>query len=197
MHIYFIWEKIFMQIQKQKLGIDLDGTVAGSVEIYFKHFARQGQSRNAEASAPNRGLISKTLSLRNESVTEAFSQIWSQWRSIPLINERIPDYVNMLSKRYDVKIVTATSGSDSDVKKWLDSKNFGQIEVVFAQDCKKEAHCDILVDDMAYFVNRMVKSGKRGVMINQPWSAGPSNDVLDHRVEVFKNWGGICSALNR
>ncbi len=184
-----------MHANRQKLGIDLDGTIAGSVDIYFKRFGRKDQSRNAEATAPKRGLISNVLFLRKESVTNAFSQIWSQWKSIPLVNERIPDYVSSLAERYDVRIVTATSGSRSDVKNWLDSKNFRQIEVVFAQDCKKEAHCDILIDDMTYFVNRMVKSGKRGVLINQPWSAGPVHDVLDRRVEVFQSWDGICGAL--
>ena len=185
-----------MHIQKQRLGIDLDGTVAGSVEIYFKHFAKKESASGFDTATPNQGLISKMLFLRKENVETAFSRIWSQWKSIPLVNERVPDYVSMLSERYDVKIVTATSGSGSDVKSWLDSKNFGPIEVVFAQNCKKEAHCDILIDDMAYFVNRMVKSGKRGVLISQPWSAGPWHDALDHRVEVFHGWDAICSALN-
>lgn len=199
-----------MHATKQRLGIDLDGTVAGSIDVYFKRFARKAiaksidiclkrfarkEQNDIKGAARNHGLISNMHLLYNETVRKEFSQIWSQWRSIPLVNERIPDYIGTLAKDYDVKIVTATSGSCSDVKNWLESKNFGPIDVVFAQNYMKEAHCDILVDDMAYFVNRMVESGKRGILISRPWSAGPMHDKLDRQVEVFRSWDGIYSAL--
>lgn len=182
---------------KPVLGIDLDGTLADSIRVFLR-------DRKTEAMA----VMPMPVALRNaytgtkvafqESVCEAFAAIWGNWASVPLVDPKIPQYVASLSERYNVRLVTATSGGKKDVMDWMYRHGI-QIKdatfTTFLQD--KHQHCDILVDDMLCPLNNMVRNGKKGILLNRDWSHSMSDELQDRRIEVFDSWQEIHGRLMR
>ena len=169
-----------MEILKDKrkitLGLDLDGTLADSIRIYLKN--------------EQRGFF------KIRDISEAFTIIWNNWKEIPLVDKRIPEYVDSLSQRYNVCIVTATSGKDRDVINWLNYNSIKPANIIFSDATKKQEHCDVLIDDMVFVLNHLVRHNKRGILLNMPWSEKASFGI-DDRVEIFNDWKEIYTVLSR
>ncbi|MFH7835830.1 MAG: hypothetical protein QXL51_04460 [Candidatus Aenigmatarchaeota archaeon] len=167
------------------LGIDLDGTLAKSLEDILT-----AKQKEKFRKLYNWVRIHQPKSLQGKIMTfilsHYFNYKWKNWKSIKLADNNIPSILANLIKTHNINIITSSYGKEEYIKNWLAKNNISYTNLIFASPIEKWKYCDILIDDRFDVIMAAVLNGKVGILYTK------SNYKLNYKnYYVAKTWNEI------
>lgn len=155
------------------IGIDVDDTITDSTKAVIRQLKKYGIGMRKEQRTEFmlhecdalRGVVNPWFE------SKLFSDAWRDYRSIRLIDQKIPKYIKNLRRRFDgIVIVTSSSAKTSDIKEFLRISDieYDGFEHVSMKD-KISVPVAAMVDD-SLFVANFCSIVKPVVLLNQPWN---------------------------
>ncbi len=175
------------------LGVDIDGTLADSVSPVVNSL-NLSLGTSIMISNVRDYYLSKVFSgISHEEVLRRFSDAWKDWKSIRLVDESIPQIMATLSNRFKICITTASVGSGKNIQKWLEMNNipFDEYIQVDHADEKSDQEVDVFIDDFHRVAEMAVSSGKRAIILRQPWNEDFLERNQDRRIMEAYSWNSI------
>lgn len=177
------------------LGIDLDGTLADTFSEWFYLYNRDNNT-NYDKSMLKVFSINSVIPIDKPIIQSYFKRAWENWDHIKLADEDEVKVIKELSKKYKIKIITATCGESDYIKRWLDENEIYYDEIIKSHSSDKFNHCDILIDDKIKTTNIVAMKGKTGILIKRPWSREYEDEPINDSVKIVDNWKSIQDLLN-
>ena len=177
----------------ETIGIDVDGTIADVVNAWLR-MAREKFAVNANKSDIIKYDFWELFDIPRERWFETFKELWNNPDNIGLESERIPEILHALHSRYNISIVTATVGEQAKVRYWLQRNGIEYDNIIFMQNALEKGNADgisIYVDDYAGVASRIASSGRKVILLSQPWNAEFANNNKNPNVIVAKNWDDV------
>ncbi len=161
------------------LGVDVDGVLTNSLESYLPSNVKE-KFRKIYASFISNDNINSKGKVVMKLIKSYFNHKWSKWEKIKLIDADIPSYLDKLSKKYEIIIITATFGDVENVKKWLklNKINYPLIKVPASEKWK---YCNIMIDDRIDVLNKF-GHGQTKILFSKD-----KNEKIENGF-VFSNW---------
>lgn len=175
------------------LGIDIDGTLADSVSPVVESLNISLGTSIMISSVRNYYLTKVFSGVSHEEVLKRFSDAWVDWEDMALVDNSIPRIMNMLSERFKIYITTASVGNGKNIQAWLEMNkiHFDEYIQVSHADEKSEQEVDIFIDDFHEVAEMAVSSGKRAILLKQPWNADFLDKNQDRRIMEAHSWDSI------
>lgn len=178
---------------RKTLGIDVDSTLAESMETFINIYNRKYR-KTAKLSDLMEYDLTKSLGISKAEMRAIFEETWHEWKKIPIVDSRIPGYVNSLAEKYYIKIITYNDTKDANLKKWLSKHGIQYEEIVYEIPESKWMHCDAIVDDYPKVIDAADRMGKLCIFLRKPWS-NQAELELSGRVLKLSNWSEIYGHL--
>lgn len=178
------------------VGVDIDGTLADTMEMWLSLYKEEFNVVVSEDDIVLYNMSKVFPEITYEKMREYFEKSWERWNEInPIPSEEEISKINSLNKNYRIEIVTSTWGEIGNIKKWLEKYNIKYHALIFVKDSnEKPNYCDILIDDKAANIEKMIENGKDGILLQQPWSM----DKIFSRPKVkkiAKSWDEVLGYL--
>lgn len=178
-----------------RIGIDLDGTLAKSLEEIFssrqkEYFRNLYLKIKAKQPKKIQGIIMTTI------LKTYFNIKWKNWENIKMTEDDIPAILNEISKKMlfpKINIVTSSYGKKEFIEKWLNKNNITFSNLIFTEPFNKYKYADILIDDRPDIILNAIKHGKIGILYSDE-DFNAENLLTDEEKERFyvsNSWGQI------
>lgn len=174
-----------------KIGIDFDNVLANTAKTYLDIY-NNFVTANYTINDITKYEISEILPQEHQKLLE---NMWTNdllWNNIqPLQDSQL--YVNMLSKKYDIYIVTSTHPEIAGIKfAWLQKQYpFIEAEKFITIYKKQMLDLDIMIDD---HVKNLVNSRYSGILLNYPWNTN-FHAESEHNIYRAENWKEIYDII--
>ena len=178
------------------IGIDLDGTLAKSLEETFtssqKEYFRKLYSKVKEKQPKKiQGIIMTTI------LKIYFNIKWKNWKNIQMTESNIPEILTEISGKKmlfpKINIVTSSYGKKEFIEKWLNKNNITFSNLIFTEPFNKYKYADILIDDRPDIILNAIKHSKIGILYSDE-DFNAENLLTDEEKERFyvsNSWGQI------
>ena len=178
------------------IGIDLDGTLAESLEEKFtakqKEYFRNLYSEIKEKEPKKvQGIIMTTI------LKIYFNIKWKNWQNIKMTEEDLPKIIYEIAGRKmlfpKINIVTSSYGKREFIERWLNKNSIIFSNLIFTEPLNKYKYADILIDDRPDIILNAIKHGKIGILYSDE-DFNAENLLTDEEKERFyvtDSWGKI------
>jgi DNA-directed RNA polymerase beta' subunit len=178
------------------IGIDLDGTLAESLEEKFtakqKEYFRNLYSQIREKEPKKiQGIIMTTI------LKIYFNIKWKNWQNIKMTEEHLPKIIYEIGGRKmlfpKINIVTSSYGKREFIERWLNKNSIIFSNLIFTEPLNKYKYADILIDDRPDIILNAIKHGKIGILYSDE-DFNAENLLTDEEKERFyvtDSWGKI------
>ncbi len=175
------------------LGVDIDGTLADSVRSVVNSLNVSLGTEIMISNVKSYYLSEVFSGVSHNEILRRFSDAWIDWRNIPLVDNLIPNIMDVLSERFKICITTASVGNCKNIQAWLETNSipFDEYIQVNHADEKSEQEVDIFIDDFHRVAEMAVASGKRAILLRQPWNEGFLENNKDRRIMEAHSWSSI------
>lgn len=182
------------------IGIDLDGTLAKSLEETFtstqKEYFRKLYSKVKEKQPKKiQGIIMTTI------LKIYFNIKWKNWKNIQMTENNIPEILKEISGKKmffpKINIVTSSYGKKEFIEQWLSKNNIVFTNLIFTEPLNKYKYADVLIDDRPDIILNAIKHGKIGILYSTD-SFNAENLLSDEEKERFyiaPSWENIKEIL--
>ena len=185
--------------RKERIGIDVDGTMANTTERWLS-VANQMLGMNIQKDDINVYYLDKLFKIEPEIVNEIFKKVWHDPDSIRLEHSDIPKVIRNIRNTFKVYILTATFGEDAEVRHWLRSNGIqfdGLIHVDSSYkklDEAKRHGISIIIDDHPALAENAAALGYTTILISQPWNRY-LDEAIEKRIKIARNWKDVEDLL--
>ncbi len=185
--------------RKERIGIDVDGTIANTTERWLD-IANRMLGRNIQKDDVNVYYLDSLFKIDPQTVNEIFKRVWDDPDSIQLEHNDIPKVIESIRNTFKVYILTATAGNDKKLRSWLRSNEIhfdGLIHVDKSYkklDEAKRYGISILIDDHSTLVENAAALGYKTILISQPWNRHLDKEV-EKRVKIARDWMDVEDLL--
>ncbi len=190
-----------MKSNKPWIGIDLDDTLADSMETQLR-VLRRVENRDIKKS----DIVSidipsefERLQLNLDVAKEVYKSIWERNTTIRPLDAYTVETMGMISSEFSIIILTSSIASEEQIKEWCQrNKIFYDHIVKLLSNEKlefaKESKICTFVDDHPKFkvVSNM---GKNLILIRQPWNRDIKDDPENVHLRVADSWQGVRKLL--
>jgi hypothetical protein len=178
------------------IGIDLDGTLAESLEEKFtarqKEYFRNLYSEIKEKEPKKvQGIIMTTI------LKIYFNIKWKNWQNIKMTEEDLPKIIYEIGGRKmlfpKINIVTSSYGKREFIERWLNKNSIVFSNLIFTEPLNKYKYADILIDDRPDIILNAIRHGKIGILYSDE-DFNAENLLTDEEKERFyvtDSWGKI------
>lgn len=178
------------------VGIDIDGTLADTMEMWLSLYKKEFNVVVSKDDIVIYNMSKVFPEITYEKMREYFEKAWKHWEEIiPIPSKEEIEKINSLDKKYRIEIVTSTWGEIGNIKKWLEKYNIKYHALIFVKNSdEKPNYCDILIDDKASNIEKMIENNKDGILLEQPWSM----DKVFSRPKIkkiAKSWNEVLEYL--
>ncbi|MDE1828446.1 MAG: hypothetical protein KGH65_04770 [Candidatus Micrarchaeota archaeon] len=184
---------------KMKLGVDVDGTLANTVDVFLEYL-----KKNHQIEVDREEIVSyemtKHVPLSKKEVHGIWKRVWEEHPKIKLEDANAPEVLKRLGDRFEIHIVTATNAREQDLKGWLSANRipYNKIQKFKGQVHKVDSKVDVHVDDCFEISELFIKSNIRLILLEQPWNKRHHGLVKNEKlVKIAKNWKQIEGILGR
>lgn len=169
------------------IGIDLDGTLAESLEEKFtakqKEYFRNLYSEIKEKEPKKvQGIIMTTI------LKIYFNIKWKNWQNIKMTEEDLPKIIYEIAGRKmlfpKINIVTSSYGKREFIERWLNKNSIIFSNLIFTEPLNKYKYADILIDDRPDIILNAIKHGKIGILYSDE-DFNAENLLTDEEKERF------------
>ena len=169
------------------IGIDLDGTLAESLEEKFtakqKEYFRNLYSQIREKEPKKiQGIIMTTI------LKIYFNIKWKNWQNIKMTEEHLPKIIYEIGGRKmlfpKINIVTSSYGKREFIERWLNKNSIIFSNLIFTEPLNKYKYADILIDDRPDIILNAIKHGKIGILYSDE-DFNAENLLTDEEKERF------------
>lgn len=180
-------------MEKIKLAMDLDDTIANTTEEWLKR-ASSDLNRKIGKDELREYEIERVLDVDEAYVSATYAKVWANAQEIKLLDKDIPRIVSRLRGIFDIIIVTASPGSEKDITGWLLSNGIHYDRLVKVEHAKEKAELGaklgipIFIDDSPKVAKAVLDDGRYVVMIRQPWNARFITESSSERLAPANSW---------
>ncbi|MEM4115156.1 MAG: hypothetical protein QXP59_04020 [Saccharolobus sp.] len=179
------------------LGIDVDGTLSDTMGKWLEFYKRD---YDVEVSKEDMFLynFSQIFPFVDMKIMRKyFEEVWDNWKDIDaIISEDDITELNKLHKKFRIEIITSSWGNLENVKNWLELHKINYNSLIYVKESlEKYKYCDILVDDKEKTVAEMLKHGKNGILLKQPWNFDTLNRHIPKEMKVCNSWSEVINVL--
>ena len=169
------------------IGIDLDGTLAESLEEKFtakqKEYFRNLYSEIKEKEPKKvQGIIMTTI------LKIYFNIKWKNWQNIKMTEEHLPKIIYEIGGRKmlfpKINIVTSSYGKREFIERWLNKNSIVFSNLIFTEPLNKYKYADILIDDRPDIILNAIRHGKIGILYSDE-DFNAENLLTDEEKERF------------
>ena len=169
------------------IGIDLDGTLAESLEEKFtakqKEYFRNLYSEIKEKEPKKvQGIIMTTI------LKIYFNIKWKNWQNIKMTEEDLPKIIYEIAGRKmlfpKINIVTSSYGKREFIERWLNKNSIIFSNLIFTEPLNKYKYADILIDDRPDIIINAIRHGKIGILYSDE-DFNAENLLTDEEKERF------------
>lgn len=157
---------------KKVIGIDIDGVLADTISRWLQE-AELKFGVKAIKKDVMRYDFWDLFSMSREDFLGLFKLVWENPESLRLEDKDIPAILDNLHEDFKIYITTAAVGSREKIEWWL-KKNKIPYDKLLHFSGRTEKHTapevDIYIDDEIRVIENVVKGGKVGILLRQPWN---------------------------
>lgn len=186
------------------LGIDIDGTQTDTWGTLLRLAERRYGIIAAKKDMRRHELRENEPFKRitQQQATELFSDVWKNYKTIPLEHARIPEIINTIKKAYSpVYTVTSTIADNMTICNYYSHRGIkieGGIFWFGEPEKKVNSGVDVIVDDHYKVVEAFANSGKTAVLLAQPWNEEfRKSNGSNKNIKIAHNWTEIPEILFR
>jgi hypothetical protein len=179
------------------LGLDLDGTMADTWGSLLRLMESRHNIRASKSDIRSHTLIENEpfKRLTQEQATEAFVDVWKDYKSIKLEHHGIPEIITYLKKKCDgIAVVTSTIADRKTIHNYLEYRSIDLNKVFWFDDPAKKIHSnmDIIVDDYSRAIEAFANAGRIGVLLAQPWNEEFRTKIgSSSNIKIAMDWSQI------
>lgn len=186
-------------MKKPVLGIDVDGTLTKTMEVFLDRIKYDyGVSVTKEKITDYD--LTKTIPLTKEQMHKAWGDVWETPEKIELYDEHVPSVLRILKTKFEIHIVTATNARHENLVSWLSDKKipYDKIQRFDRQADKIKSKVDVHIDDNFEAVDMFVKENKKAILVSQPWNLKNHSAVNEQKLaSTIKSWKEIEELFNQ
>ncbi len=194
-------------MERIKLGIDLDGTLADTEAKLLRVLERRYGIKVTPEDiwGPESGRtfsgtagIARHFNLTYEQVKDAFVEAWRDYRDIQLVDESIPRIMRKAQRDYEVCIVTASYGSRENIEAWLRLNEipYDRFIQVKSPAEKMKAGMDVQVDDSGSVAKLFGDNNAACVLLSQRWNMADQPSLKEQpTVRIVNGWDEVSGML--
>lgn len=186
-----------MELQRDNaIGIDLDDTIANTAYLALDYM-RDNYGVKAGMDDWTEFDLKKLFGLSNEQIMKMYFDLWSDHRRISIVDPKIPDITEALSKRYRLYLVTATVGSEKSYTKWLQEHNIkfdGIIRVKHSIEkviVGSNHGINYYIDDHPIVAKSVSEAGRQALLFRRSWNRSFAEANKDPLIKVVNSWAEI------
>lgn len=183
---------------RKTLGLDLDDVLSDSMGVWLRMAEETLGIKSHKREITRYHLTEIFSSLTTMQVREMFRTLWSDYRTMPMLDPDIPKIVGRLKDRYDIAITTATSAKPEDATAWLAQNGIAYDRLVLfntASEKHQAEGVDIYIDDHPEVVENVASVGKEAILFRQPWNEELITRNPNPNITVVDSWRQIESLL--
>jgi 5'(3')-deoxyribonucleotidase len=169
-----------------QISLDIDDVLAATMPRIIKIINRRTH-RNFRLEDVTGWNLHNIFPLSEKDTQRLFGYIWSNrnWRTIKPTEPHIGGKVAKLCKLGRVNIVTSAGVDQVPGKmRWLDYHGIDQPLTVVAYGMTKEAlGYDVYIDDRPETIEKVVDSGRIGILYDRPWNAACKVGIRVHNLQ--------------
>ena len=187
---------------KVKLSVDLDETLAGTVEEWIKE-ASTRLGREIKREELTEYHLENVVDLDHETIIGIFKNIWRHYENVPLIDPYIPKTIEDLSSAFEIFIITAAVGKKEEVVAWLNKYGIKYDKLIMVEHSKdkltlsEEYNIPIFVDDNPMLADMIISSNKKIVMIKKPWNLKFIDEHASGNLFAVSDWREAEAVLRK
>jgi len=184
---------------KMKLGVDVDGTLANTVDVFLEYLKKNHEIEVKRADIVNYEMT-KHVPLSKKEVSEIWQRVWEQHPKIQLEDSDAPEVLKRLGDIFEIHIVTATNAKEQDLKGWLAANriHYDRIQKFKGQVHKVDSKVDVHIDDCFEISELFIKNNIHLILLEQPWNKNHHALVKNEKlVSIAKNWKEIEGILGK
>ncbi|MGC8676432.1 MAG: 5' nucleotidase, NT5C type [Candidatus Micrarchaeia archaeon] len=154
-------------MEKRRIGIDIDNTLANTQERLQKVVSERGLSLNKDTYD-----LSDALGINNKKVNELFKEVWSKPNDIKPMPGAV-ETVQGLHAKFEIVIVTSNHQADeSTLKSWLTQNSipYDEFHVVAKPLKKPDYGLFVLIEDYGEVALEQVNRGGFAILIRWPYN---------------------------
>lgn len=177
-------------------GIDADGTIFDTYTPLF-HILKERHDIHINIEQLTEWYLPKNpqLAMFTEPyLYEIFKEIWSDPRSIKLVDERVPEIIRNLKNRFDLHLITMANAERHQLDEALKHNNIDMdvMQVKSAQG-KIASSMDVLVDDDPHVADSMcTELGRTVILLRRSWNERFSRENAGRRNLMFaSDWEDV------
>jgi 5'' nucleotidase, deoxy (Pyrimidine), cytosolic type C protein (NT5C). len=174
------------KIEKPKLGLDLDDTLADT-NAALKELLRERYNKSEITECDVRALS-------KGEIIELAAECWKTPEKIFPVDKNFKYTFSSLHEIYEIHIVTLNRRTPREViEYWLKKNNVPYDRLHITKDCEeKTRYVDVLVDDSLKCVEAQANAGKQAILIARP---NNENFIATERIVRLKTWREISNYL--
>jgi 5'(3')-deoxyribonucleotidase len=180
------------------IGIDIDGVLADTTSRWLQEAESQYGIKASRKDITRFKICETFTSLTDGQVLDLFRDVWEEPGRVELEDPAIPSILDTLHERFNISITTATVGAHRMVESWLKLNRINYDRIFYlTEHLDKHAieGVDIYVDDYSDIVEDVIRNGKTGILLRQPWNEAFVRENRDPRVLVASDWREIENIL--
>ncbi len=187
---------------KVRLSVDLDDTLSDTIAEWAKEAsAKLGRKVNKEELTEYH--LENVVDLDHETIRDIFKDVWKNYDSVPLMDQRIPKAMEDLRELFEIFIITAAVGSRKEVEAWLDKYGIKYDKLIMVEHSKdkldlgEEYGILVFVDDNPILADMAINLNKKVVMIKQPWNMRFVDEHASSNLFAVSDWMEAESVLRQ
>jgi len=187
-----------------KIAIDIDGVLFDIIEKFIEIFNEKNKTEYTKKDVTKWEFF-KDWNITEEELFEIFYEIYENTMSVPIIDDRAPEYMKKLNSSIsnDVYIVSARAAQyRPQIIQKLNfhsiKKDVQYVDLILVHhkpyDLKSNENFDVYVDDNPHLAEAIKKMSNRYLLLyDQPWN---QNFVCNDNVNRVFNWKQVYEYLN-
>ena len=179
-----------------RIGIDLDGTIADSIAsvVAILNMNYNLNAINEDITLYNVWENSKFKGATEQDVINATKDAWKDYKSIKLVDQRIPDILGRLGNAFELHCTTATLAEMHEIEGFFHHNKIKMQSIIRRSNPieKFNSGMNMYVVDCANIVDQAVETGARVVLLKQPWNsrfAGMNGNR--ELLKIAENWADV------
>ena len=187
---------------KVRLSVDLDDTLAGTIEEWIKE-ASVKLGREIKREELTEYHLENVVDLDRETIRGIFKNVWGHYENVPLIDPYIPRTIEDLGSAFEIFIVTAAVGKKEEVVAWLNKYGIKYDKLMMVEHAEdkltlsEEYNIPIFVDDNPMLADMAISSNKKIVMIKKPWNLKFIDEHTSDNLFAVSDWKEAEAVLSK
>ena len=190
---------IHVQESKKIIALDVDGTIADLATSWIKLVKERYGVELTMDQLTKYHMNELVPSMTREEFIDSLREIWRDYKNVKLVDMSIPQILDKVHQDYEIHIVTATVGTDDQIKEWLQINAIPYDKFVHVANSgeKKKEGADIYIDDYFKVAQQVAVLDKNVIIIKQPWSEIDQQVLANshNKIIVAQTWVDIEALL--